>query len=180
MTACKYVAFVRAIMIGREGLHRAVLLESFKEAGAANAVSHLTTGNVSFDAESSRVGDQITAVKRGVEAVVGRPTEIFVRTLEELIAMRDADPFQSPPLRDDYDCTVAFFADRVPDGVQLPIWSPTRDVVVFAAHERELFTVSARQNGLSRGSGGLIERLTGQRVTSRSWSTIQRVLARLE
>ena len=174
-----YVGFVRAVMLGRDGLHRSVLLNLFRDAGAANVVSYITTGNVSFDADLDGLDGLVSHAERGIERVVGRRTEVFVRAADALAAMQDDDPFQHQPLELPHEQAVAFFYDTVPDGLELPIRSPAGDVVVFAARRRELLSVSVRENGLSRGAGGLIEKATGERVTSRAWSTVERILDKL-
>jgi uncharacterized protein (DUF1697 family) len=173
------VAFIRAVMHGRNGLHRATLLDLFGVAGATDATTYLTTGNVSFRASPSALPRLVSDLERRLEAVVGRRTEVFVRSVDELVALRDLDPFAAPPLAVDHECIVSFFAGPVP-AVELPIRSPRGDFVVFAAGPRELFSVAVKYpDGTSRGSGGTVERATGARVTSRAWSTVQRILARL-
>lgn len=174
-----HVAFIRAVMHGRNGLHRATLLDLFAAAGAVDATSHLTTGNVSFRARPSALPRMVPELEGRLEAVVGRRTEVFVRSVDELVALADLEPFDAPPLTGDRECIVSFFADPVPL-VELPIWSPRRDFVVYAAGPRELFSVAVKYpDGTSRGSGGMVERATGRRVTSRAWSTVQRIVGRL-
>src|SRR5687768_1554076 len=50
----RYVGLVRNVMLGREGLHRYVLLRLVDAAGGRSAASHLTTGNLTFDVAPSR------------------------------------------------------------------------------------------------------------------------------
>lgn len=45
----RWVGFVRNVMLGREGVDRALLLTTLHEVGAIEARSHLTTGNVTFE-----------------------------------------------------------------------------------------------------------------------------------
>jgi uncharacterized protein (DUF1697 family) len=173
-----YVAFIRAVMLGRDGLHRTTLLELCAAAGAADAASYITTGNVSFRARASSVRRIAALLELGIGEVVGRRTEVFVRSVDELLALRALDPFRAPPITVDHDRIVAFL-DHQP-AVALPLWSPSRDFVVYAAGPRELFSVAVKYpDGTTRGSGGLVERATGTRVTSRAWSTVERILAKL-
>ena len=51
----RYAGFVRAVMLGRDGLHRPVLLDCFRSAGADRPRSYLTTGNVTFTADERSV-----------------------------------------------------------------------------------------------------------------------------
>lgn len=175
-----HVAFVRAVMVGREGLHREVLVDAFVGAGATDVVSYITTGNASFRAPAAEVDQIRVAVEVHLEEIVGRRTELFVRSHAELREMSRSDPFHDAPLTGRFDRVVTFLPSSPPEDLALPITSSDGDVVVFSAGPRELFTVSANVDGQSRGPGGMIERALGQRVTSRAWSTIERILTRLD
>lgn len=175
-----YVAFVRAVMVGRDGLHREVLLHAFLAAGATDVASYLTTGNISFRAPASTVGEIQSAVEVRLAEIVGRRTELFIRRHAELDELRRRDPFQDAPLASEFERVVTFLRGAPPDDLVLPITSSDGDVVVFASGRRELFTAAVKVDGQSRGPGGIIERAIDQRVTSRAWSTIERILTRLE
>src|SRR4051794_22199650 len=136
-----YVAFIRAVMHGRNGLHRATLLDLFAAAGALDACSYLTTGNVSFVARPAALRRMVPALEEGLAAVVGRRTEVFVRSVEELTALRALDPFAASPLTVEHERIVSFL-DAAPPALGLPLWSPRRDMVVFDAGPRELFSVA--------------------------------------
>ncbi len=141
--------------------------------------SYITTGNVSFTAAPSELARMTAAIENSIARVVDRPTEVFVRSLTELVALRELEAFAAAPLRGAHERVVSFLPGP-PPALELPIWSPARDLVVFAAAGRELFSVAARKaDGTSRGPGGLIERVIGTRVTSRAWSTVERILAAL-
>lgn len=175
-----FVAFIRAVMVGRDGLHRDVLLDIFECAGASNPVSYITTGNVSFEAPAERVETVAQAASEAISDLVGRPTDVFVRNVASLLAMANSDPFADQPLIEDHAEEVTFFSGPVPDDLVLPIKSPSGDVVVFAAGKSELFAVAKRIGGQSRGAGGLIATATAERITSRSMSTILHILHKLE
>ncbi len=174
-----HVGFVRAVMQGRDGLHREVLLDAFLDAGATDVVSYITTGNVSFRAPATAIDEIQDAVEARLEEIVGRRTELFVRSRAELDEIRRRDPFHDAPLAGEFERVVTFLPGAPPDDPPLPIRSPGGDVVVFGTGRRELFTVATKVDGQSRGPGGLIERALGQRVTSRAWSTVERILTRL-
>lgn len=175
-----YAAFVRAVMIGREGLHRQVLLDLFTAAGARNPESYISTGNVSFDLpDDVDVDTLVDKLEHEITGVVGRPTEVFVRPLDELVDMRERQPFASTPFPEFQDALVIMFRDRVPDRLQLPIESPRGDWVVFDAGPKEVFAVNRDVAGRRQSPGGVVERLAGERMTSRAWSTIERIVTKL-
>lgn len=171
-----YVAFVRAVMIGREGLHRHVLLDLFADAGAAAARSYISTGNVSFELSEDQLPGAVTEIESGISKVIGRRTDVFIRRLDELVAMVERSPFDAVPYDDPQESLVIFFRKAVPDTIKLPIESPRGDYVVFDAGPRELFAVGRDVEGRRRSPGGVVERLAGERMTSRAWSTVERIV----
>ena len=175
MTA-RWVAFVRNVMIGREGLHRPVLLDLFRQAGADSPRSYISTGNVTFTAAPADVDDVTAAVEAGVERIIGRHEPLYVRAVPYLAEMVSEEPFAAAPFPDPYERTVSFLLEPVRPPA-LPIESSRKDVVVFAARPSELFAVNRLVDGRTGGAGGMIEKALGQRVTTRGWNTVLRVVA---
>ncbi len=123
-------------MIGREGLHREVLLDMFRRAGATEVVSYISTGNVSFDLPADGLDGPVARVERDLGDLLGRPTPVFVRSLDELSAMHAGDPWQRAPYPDAVERTVIFFRDEVPAALPVPYESRRGDFSVFAAGPR--------------------------------------------
>jgi uncharacterized protein (DUF1697 family) len=173
-----FAAFVRNVMIGREGLHRDVLLDMFERAGATDPVSYISTGNVSFSAPPDGMGELTDAVEADLERLLGRPTPVFVRTLAALRELVDADPFADPPADPVRDRIVTLFRRRVPASLELPLAAPDGDFVVFGAGPAEVFSVVVdRPDRQPAAPGGYIERHAGEPVTSRAIGTIERIVA---
>jgi uncharacterized protein (DUF1697 family) len=172
----RHVAFVRAVMVGREGLDRTVLTGIFESAGAATVRSHLATGNVSFHTPAGRLPAIVEHVEREIGDVVGRRTEVFVRTQADLERLIDADPFAVQPYPAPRDRVVLFFTSQVPRTFVVPV-EYGESSTAFAKTRREVLIVTRdRADGRHPGNPmGLIERQTGQRTTARAWSTVLRV-----
>ncbi len=174
----RHIAFVRAVMVGREGLHRAVLLEAFEEAGAGAPYSHLTTGNVSFDLDQADLDDLVAQVDASLSAVVGRAIEIFVRTLDEVRALDGPGMLVRAPWDEVRGVEITFFHEP-PDlsGWQLPHLIRRDLVAVVGVDGREVYSVTRERDGETAAPGGVLERTTGQRATTRGWSTIEKIVA---
>ncbi|NNF87929.1 MAG: DUF1697 domain-containing protein [Acidimicrobiia bacterium] len=172
----RYVGFVRNVMIGREGLHRPVLVEIFRAAGAAEPRSYISTGNISFSAQDKDVSDMTGTVEDRIAEVIGRHEPVFVRSVDYLRDLVASDPFATSPVSDPVDRTVSFTRDPLGD-IELPVWSRRADVALFRATEREVFAVGRLVDGRTSGGGGLVEKTIGQPVTTRSWNTVLRIVA---
>lgn len=158
-------------MIGREGLHREVVLDLFREAGAIEPRNHLATGNISFTARSADVQAITRHVEAGVAAIAGRPKPLFVRGLDHLEQLVADDPFRDAP-SDGADREVIFLPPGTPP-TALPLLSRSGLTSVFASNGSELFAVGRPDEG----PGALVERALGVPVTVRAWSTIHKIVA---
>jgi uncharacterized protein (DUF1697 family) len=174
----RYVCFVRNVMIGREGLQRTVLLDAVAAAGGADPASYISTGNVTFDLDPPELRRFGIELEARIADIIGRAEPVFIRSFADLAAMHERDPFEPPPIDDVQERVVTFCPGPVEGVLDLPHTSDRGDIVVFAAAGRELFTVNRLVDGRTRGPGGIIERLIDARVTTRAWSTIDRIVTK--
>ena len=175
-TPVRYAGFVRAVMLGRDGLHRDVLLECFTRAGAVAPRSYITTGNVTFTAAPSELDDIQDHVEALLADVVDRQTEVFIRSVAYLEDLLDADPFGTSPVDDAVENEVMFLSTPLADDwAAPPLVSTGGHLTIIGATETEVFVAGREIDGRRKGGGGWIERLTGQRMTARAWRTVERV-----
>lgn len=173
----RHAAFVRAVMVGRDGLDRETLLGCFRDGGAANPRSYITTGNVTFDAVEADIWSIRAGVEAAIEAVVDRRTEVYIRSIPYLEALLAADPFSRSPVADAIEQEVSLTYSAIdPSTLELPIESPGGHLTVYHATSGEVFSAGRLVDGRQKGAGGWVERLLGQRVTTRTRRTILRVV----
>lgn len=166
-------------MVGREGLHRQVILDIFERAGARNAISHLSTGNVSFDLEPPRMVDLEDTVDGRLSDVVGRRIEVFVRSLDHLHSIDAEAVFGEAPFQEVRERLVTFFHEPpVFDSLGVPGLVQKDRTAVVLIDNCDVFSVTREWEGQIGSPGGLFERASGQRVTTRAWSTIEKILAK--
>jgi uncharacterized protein (DUF1697 family) len=172
----RYAAFVRAVMVGRDGLHREALLDAFEHAGARRARSYISTGNVTFDAPPRSVPTIARRVEAAVEVVVGRRTEVYVRSIPHLEDLLAAEPYDRSPVPDTVEREVSFLYEPIDVfPLDLPIVSSGGHLTIVHATPDEVFCAGRQVDGRRRGAGGFVERILGQRVTTRAWATVQRI-----
>ena len=172
----RQAAFVRNVMIGREGLHRQVLLDIVEQAGGRSPRSYISTGNVTFDADDSAVENVTTGIEAGVARVIGRREGVYVRTVQYLDAVVADDPFAGSPFAEPLHRLVSFAKEPVvwPSGI--PRTSARGDWAVFRISGRDVFAVTRVVDGRVQDPGGRVQKISGQRMTSRSWTTIERIV----
>jgi uncharacterized protein (DUF1697 family) len=172
----RQVAFLRAVMLGRQGLLRELVLQAFVDSGAGDPRSYLATGNVSFDADDDGLSDLTSLVERAIAKTLGRHEPIFVRSVARLAELAAGDPFAGYRTDDVHERCVTFLpGDRRWDRA-LPMASRRTDVSLVAAEGPEVFSVTRLISGRPGTPGTLIEREIGAPVTTRNWNTIERIL----
>lgn len=156
-----------------------MILDIFERAGAENAVSHLATGNVSFDAPRRELDDLRENVEGALSQVVGRKTEVFMRTIDHLRALDPEAVFGMSPFPEIRDRLVTFFhAPPVFASFTVPAVVQKGRTAVLAVHGCDVFSVTREREGQIGSPGGLFERESGQRMTTRAWGTIVKILAK--
>lgn len=152
----------------------------FERAGANAARSYISTGNVSFEIDPDDVDAAVVSVEADLELLLGRPTPLFVRRLDDLTTLLDQDPFAVAPFDEVHARLVTFFRSAPPPALQLPMNSPNGDWSVFAAGAAEVFSVTRSQSDRQpRDPGGIIQRVADEPVTTRAVGTIERIVAHL-
>lgn len=169
----RYVGLVRNIMIGREGMHRVRLLERLEQLGAEDPVSFISTGNFAFDLAPEALPELVGRFESWLLDTLGRPELLFVRELGEVEALVDADPFGHLP-EEAIERGVSFA--KTPLAIEVPWTSKRGDAVIFRVAGREAYGHSRMVAGRTTGFGGYVERLAGQRVTTRGFRTLERIV----
>ena len=168
----RYVGLVRNVMLGRQGLDRAVLLHVVDAAGGRSGESHLTTGNVTFQADPAQLEAVVRRLEDGIAAVIGRHEPVVVRTADWFRDFVAAEPFTGFP-GDRWELAVAFLRlDAVPLD---PAAVPRIDGLEAVAVRPHELIMAARRDVRRQGATYLIPRPWRDEATTRAWSTVQRL-----
>ncbi|MFC8598071.1 DUF1697 domain-containing protein [Isoptericola sp. NPDC057191] len=176
-----HVVLYRAMNLGHRGSPvRAALERALLDGGAQAARSFQTNGTVLLDVGD---GDDATAaaVTRAAAPLLaagcGYAGAALVRSLGEVTAAIDGDPFALTRDERTYRETVTFVDGGDPLAVALP-WTDARDLLDLVAARRGVVLGVARGGP---GAGGdpntAVERLTGGVATTRTLGTVRRLLA---
>ncbi len=173
-----HVAFVRTVMVGRAGLTGTVSEMAFCECGASFAESFMATGNIAFDPGALPAAHVASCAADRLLESVGLHEPFFVRSLEDLEALRAAKPFSAAPNGDVHEQTVSFFEELGCPLPPLPLRSTRGHCEVFLLGEREAYGVTWLIGGRTGNPGKLVEDFGSTSVTTRNWKTIERLVRR--
>lgn len=171
----RWVGLVRNVMLGRDGLHRALLVDAVATSGGSNVRSYLTTGNVTFDAEPREIDTLNGRIEAEISQIVSRPTMVAIRAHPWLCDLVSNDIFVGLDERE-WECEVAFLRHTAPelDPRSIPVTRRTR---LIAAYDKELAAARPRTGSARPHVTTLLERASGEPATARGWNTLHRIAA---
>jgi uncharacterized protein (DUF1697 family) len=161
------VALLRGINVGGRGkLPMADLRTIVEGLGHADVRTYIQSGNVVFRTRSRSTSSVATALQEAISAGTSVRTTVVVRTAEELLAARDADPFVAAG-EDPKSVHLTFFGSAAPDPGDLSAYAP--DTAVVVGSELHLFL----PNGLGRSKlAADLDRKLAPGGTTRNWRTV--------
>jgi uncharacterized protein (DUF1697 family) len=105
-----YIALLHAVNVGGTGKLAMEELQALcRKAGFSDVRTYIASGNVVFESDGSATKVKAELEKR-LQAVLGKPVRVALRTAAEMSAVLKANPFpKAPP-----NTTVAIFLDGKP------------------------------------------------------------------
>ncbi len=174
----EYVAFLRGINIAN---HKMIKMEdlrkAFEELGFQGVKTILVSGNILFSAQEKNVGALAETIRKKLAKTFGYDIEVMIRTVEQVRALADSDPFEGVAVTPLTRLYVTFLPEKAPTGLKAPYRSPEGDFQVLRVSKSEVCSTLVLSP--KRGTTDLmnfIEKNVCQNVTTRSWNTIVKIL----
>ncbi len=166
----RYAAFLRGV--SPMNLKMPVLALALEGAGFSAVKTLLSSGNVVFSWR--RASDEAVErkVSSAIEKQVGKKFGVIVRSIEELQALLDANPFDAFRLPAQAKRVVTFLRAQPLAELTLP---PARDGArIWSVRGRDVLSAYTRSD---KGPVfmALIEKTFGKDVTTRTWDTVGKV-----
>lgn len=172
----RYVAFLRGINLGKRRVSKEKLAEVFGELGFENVKTLIASGNVVFDAKNQNDAALTTTVQNGLQAALGFKVDTMIRSMAEVEALLDSEPFADIEVTKQTRLYVTLLAATTSSSLKLPHVAKDGALHVLSRTDREVFSVVT----ISEGRGtidamALIEKEYGKAATTRNWNTIQKL-----
>ena len=172
----EYVAFMRAINVaGHARVKMDVLKETFVSAGCQCVRTYIQTGNVIFESpDTTAIYERIRTKLR---QLLGEEPVVFFRSVREVEAIVKGTPFRDFEAEPDTKLYVTFLSQTPPRQPRFPLLSPKEALEVIAMKNLEVFIVSRqKKNGFYGFPNNFIEKELGVSATTRSWSTLTKIV----
>lgn len=176
------VAFLRGINVGGHQAKKAELCAPFEALGLADVRSFIASGNIIFDAvkaTKSAVAKLEQEIEHELREALGYDVATFVRTLPEVAAIADQQPFGPGEPAAGTSLIVGFFKQAPKDAAQKALAALSNDIDQFKVKGREMYWL-ARQ-GIAKSSvksSDLAKALGKVDTTTRNVTTVRKLAAK--
>ena len=170
----RYVAFLRAINVGKHQVKMDQLRKLFEQLGFTNVETFIASGNVIFETKSTKAAALEARIERHLEKALGYEVGTYLRSCEELAAVAEHEPFKLPK-----DCLlhVAFLKAPADLSVMQRLKAFRSKDDDFHAHKRELYWMTRGSFGGSPAAVPL-GKLVGKIGTMRNVTTVRKLAAK--
>ena len=169
-----YIALLRGINVGGHTVKMDYLRELFTQLGFTGVRSYIQSGNLFFETPQTDRVALTQTIEQHLHEALGYQVAVFLRTIPEIEQIVESNPFQDIEVLPDMRCCVVFTAQKIPDALPLPIYSPRKDMQIIATTPYEAFTVWYVING--RPPAAYTFKELGASTTTRFWHTLAKIL----
>lgn len=178
----KYAAMIRGVGPENPNMKGAKLVWAFESLGFTNVRNFLASGNVLFESDITDVAQLETMSEAALPRLLGFNRDVFIRSEAELQKIVDAKPFGNLNHENSGKTylTVTFFKTPPKDLPALPYHPEGKSFHIIAEVDGAICSVVDLATGKTPDLMQWLERQFGKQITTRTWSTITRMLSRLK
>jgi uncharacterized protein (DUF1697 family) len=180
-TKCvKYAAMIRGVGPENPNMRGEKLKMAFESVGLANVRPVITSGNVVFDSQMTDTMQLEKMIEEAFPRLLDFERAVFIRSQIELQALVDADPCPGVIQGPEHYITVTFLKDQPKSDPDLPCKPDGRAFEVLALYDRAVAATLDQTVEKTPNLMAWMERQYGRNITTRTWKTVNRLLAKLD
>lgn len=174
-----YIAFLRAVNVGKRQVKMARLRELFAELGYTNVRTYIQTGNVFFEADETDRAALEGAIERHLQRALRFEVTTFVRAVAEVEAALAREPFKGIAVTPDTRLCCLFTSAPLPPDLALPLTTAQKDctLTIVEATPDAVFVVVQQIPGKAGNVTAFIEKTFKVRATARFFDTTGKIVA---
>lgn len=174
----RYAAFLRAINVGGHIVKMDRLRKLFETAGFSGVETFIASGNVVFESGRKNTADLERAIETHLKKSLGYPVATFTRSMPELAAIVDLEPFGPASLEPPDSVFVGFLRSATSKDARRQIAALSNDVDTVMADGREVYWRARKGFAESTISYTAVEKVLGTEATFRNLNTVKRMAAK--
>lgn len=173
MPSRRYIAFLRAINVGRHVVKMDKLRALFEELKLANVETFIASGNVIFDATVKDTATVERRIEMHLERALGYEVGTFIRAADDVAAVATYQPFEPDPRMQ--ALSVIFLRAPLNTSAHDGLMTCCTDLDDFHVHGREAYWLCRTRTSDSKITGARLERMIGAPFTVRNITTVRKL-----
>jgi uncharacterized protein (DUF1697 family) len=175
-----YVAFLRGIGPSNPNMRSDKLRGAAETLGHDNVRTLLSSGNVLFESDETDVAQLEASLESAWREQLGFDSTTIVRSLDEIRRLVDLEPFGNREHGRATYLLVTFAKQPLTVEFTFPYRPPEKDYWIVGGTATELFSVIDTTSATTPDLMVWLEKQFGKQISSRTWLTVSRVLAKLD
>jgi uncharacterized protein (DUF1697 family) len=174
----RFIALLRGINLGKRRIKMDDLRAAFVEMGFTDARTLIASGNVVFSADDA--DDLAGRIEQGLEKSFGFTVPTILRTLNDLVALRDIKPFGVETENENQKLYAYFLGRPEIDRLAVPL-SLAGNYRIAKMTRYEFFAIVYRQPSGRFGDGlDKAGKPFDPYITNRNWNTVLKLIEMAE
>lgn len=173
-----YVAFFRAVNVGRRQVNMANLRAQLEALGLQKVQTYIASGNALFESAKADTAALERQIEDHLEQALGFDVPTLIRSAGQLPALAAADPFGAAATHPDAIVYVGFLREAPSADQFAKLREYESAIDKLHLDGRELFWLRRRDLGESAITNDRIERALGTQSTVRNTSTLRKMVAK--
>jgi uncharacterized protein (DUF1697 family) len=175
----KYVAFLRAVNVGRRIVKMEELRAQFAALGFANVETFIASGNVIFDTKAADAAKLEKKIEKHLAQWLGYDVETMIRSVDELVAIADYQAYAPAEVAAAHALHVVFLASAPPADTTEKLRAIGTDVDDFHLNGRELYWLCRVKFNESQVKPAQLDKALNKiPATARSITTVKKLVAK--
>ena len=170
----RFVAFLRAINVGGHIVKMDYLRKLFESLGLEHVETFIASGNVIFESDSDPQTLE-NQIRLHLRRELGYDVPTFIRTVDEVAAIADYQPFSALELDVAAALNVSFLHHEPDAAAAQKLMSFVTDIDDFHIHQRQVYWMCRKKQSESTFSNAVLEKALGQSSTLRGISTVEKL-----
>lgn len=175
----RHIAFLRGINVGGARLVKMEPLRKiFASIGFSNVETVITSGNVVFDSSENGGPALEQRIEKALKAALGFEVATFLRTVPELTAVVEKQPFHLGDVESDTLVFVGFLRTKPTTSVSKALTALNTDNDQVKVRNREVYWLRRERRKDSQLFAVRLGKVLGSETTMRNMNTVKRIVTK--
>lgn len=176
----RYAALLRGIGPTNPNMRNEKLRGVFEKLGFDDVRTVITTGNVLFESPDKDAAGLESAIEEEIEKRLGFFSTTIIRSQQQLKRLVGDDPFGGAEDLPTARLHVTFLKKRQRSDLKVPYRAEGKGWSIVAVRGREICSLIDESGATTPDVMAWMEKRFGKQITTRTWTTVQKILTRLE